>query len=61
MRAEMLNDGLGTMTHGGNIDYSFRIYKYLHAFVEAGLAQNSTPAWRYQLWWSTPVVDRVSP
>jgi hypothetical protein len=61
LRAEMLNDGLGTITHGGNIDYSFRIYKYLHAFAEAGLAQNSTPAWRYQLWWSTPVVYKVSP
>lgn len=59
VRAEGLSDGLGNVTHGGNIDYSFRIYKYLHAFVEAGLAQNSTPAWRYQLWWTTPVVYKT--
>jgi hypothetical protein len=59
LRAEGLTDGLGTTTHSGNIDYSFRIYKYLHAFLEAGLAQNSTPAWRYQIWWTTPVVYKV--
>ncbi len=59
LRFEGLTDGLGNVTHSGNIDYSFRVYKYLHAYVEAGLAQNSTPAWRYQLWWTTPLVYTV--
>jgi hypothetical protein len=60
LRVEGLTDGLGTTTHSGNIDYSIRVYKYLHAYVEAGLAQNSTPAWRYQLWWTTPIDYNVS-
>jgi hypothetical protein len=55
LRFEGLTDGLGTTTHSGNIDYAFRIYKYLHAFVETGLAANSTPSWRYSIWWTTPI------
>jgi hypothetical protein len=58
IREEMTNDGLGTIAHSGNIDIGvqpFDRYPYLHAYVESGLAPNSGPAWRWMLWWTTPV------
>jgi hypothetical protein len=54
-RTEMTIDGLGTTLHSGNVDLNFRVTKYLHATVETGFASNSTPAWRWDLWWAMPV------
>lgn len=55
-RTEMTIDGLGTTQHSGNVDLNFRLTKYLRATVESGFASNSTPAWRWMLWWATPIL-----
>ena len=60
-RDESTNDGLGTAVHSGNIDLGvqpFDRYPYVHAYFESGLSQNSGPAWRWMLWWTTPVGGR---
>ena len=54
-RKEFTNDGLGTQAQTGNIDFSYHIAPYLHFYAEAAMAQNSTPAWRYMLWWTLPL------
>jgi hypothetical protein len=54
VREDLTNDGLGNVTHSGNVDLNFRIVKYVHATVEAALFSNDTPAWRYQILWSQP-------
>ena len=54
IRREMTDDGLGTVTNTGAVDLGFRVYKYLHADVEAGLANGSTPVWGGYLWWTQP-------
>lgn len=55
IRKEFTNDGMGNIAQSGNVDFSYHIARYLHFFAEAGIAQNSTPAWRYMLWWTTPI------
>ncbi len=58
LRQEMTGDGLGNVTHGGDIDLSLQPLAkldYLHLFLESGLQQNSTPAWRAGLWWVSPL------
>ncbi len=55
-RTEMTMDGLGTTLHQGNVDFNFRIAKFLRGTVEEGFASNSTPAWRWQIWWATPLM-----
>ena len=55
VREDITNDGLGNVSHSGNIDVNFRIVKYVHATFEAGLAGNDTPAWRGQILWSQPL------
>jgi hypothetical protein len=54
-RTEMTIDGLGTTQHNGNVDLNFRIAKYLRGTVESGFASQSTPAWRWMVWWAMPV------
>lgn len=54
-RREMTDDGLGTITHTGNVNLTFRINRFLRLYSEAGLAQNSGPAWRWFVWW-TPTI-----
>jgi len=54
VRAEMTNDGMGTVVHTGEIDLGFRITKYIHADVEAGLANGATPVWSGYVWWTQP-------
>ncbi|MGR4064580.1 MAG: hypothetical protein ACLQPV_03955 [Vulcanimicrobiaceae bacterium] len=62
-RDEFTNDGLGDLSHYGNIDLSVTPlprYQYLHAYVEAGLGANSAvptggPNWRWLIWWTTPL------
>lgn len=54
-RREMTNDGMGTTSQFGNIDLTVRINKFLRLYSEAGLNQNGTPAWRWFVWWTTPV------
>ena len=54
VRDEMTNDGMGTINHTGAVDLGFRVYKYLHADVEAGLANGTTPVWGGYLWWTQP-------
>jgi hypothetical protein len=55
LRKEFTNDGLGTVAQSGNIDLSYHIARYLFFYGEAGFAQNSTPAWRWEIWWATPI------
>jgi hypothetical protein len=54
VREDITNDGLGNVTHSGNLDLNFRIVKYVHATFEAGVANGDTPAWRGQILWSQP-------
>lgn len=58
-RKEWTNDGLGNATQTGDIDLSYQIAKYLRVYVESALAQNSTPGWKYTIWWTTPFTNRV--
>lgn len=53
-RTEMTNDGMGNVVHTGDVDLGFRVYKYLHADVEAGLANGATPVWGGYLWYTQP-------
>ena len=58
LRDEITDDGLGTTVHSGNIDLGvqpFDRYPYVHAYFESGLTPNTGPAWRWMLWWTTPV------
>lgn len=55
LREEWVNDGLGTQTRSGNIDLSYQLARYLRVYVEEGLQQNNIPAWRYMIWWTTPL------
>jgi hypothetical protein len=55
LRKEFTNDGLGNVAQSGVVDLSYRLGPYLRLYAESGMAQNSTPSWRYMLWWTTPV------
>jgi hypothetical protein len=55
VRPEMTDDGLGTITHSANIDLTVRFARFLRAYGEVGLQQNGKPAWRWFLWWTTPL------
>jgi hypothetical protein len=55
VRHELTNDGLGTIAQSNNVDLSFRVVRYLHATMEVAPFSHATPAWRYQLWWTTPL------
>lgn len=54
-RKEYTNDGLGNVVQSGNIDFAYHIARYLHFYSEAALVQNTTPAWRWEIWWTTPL------
>jgi hypothetical protein len=54
-RKEFQNDGLGTHSQSGNIDFAYHIAPYLHLFLESGMAQGSQPRWRYMVWWTLPL------
>jgi hypothetical protein len=55
LRKEFQNDGLGTRSQSGNIDFTYHVAPYLHFFLEANLTQNSQPAWRYMVWLTLPL------
>lgn len=55
LRKEFTNDGLGNSAQSGVIDLSYALGPYLRFYAESSLAQNTTPGWRYMLWWTTPV------
>ena len=59
VRREMTNDGLGNLSNGTLVDVNMRITKYLHATGEAGMASGSIPAWRFQVFYTTPVFGLV--
>ncbi len=54
-RKEFQNDGLGTRTQSGNIDFTYHFAPYLHLYLESAMAQNATPTWNYMLWWTMPL------
>lgn len=54
IRREMTNDGLGDVINSGNVDLGFRIIKYVHADLEAGLANGSNPVWGGYIWYTQP-------
>ena len=63
LRSEMTDDGLGTVTHYGNIDLGIVLSRHVSpsaatAWVlngEAGLVNGSIPAWRAQLQFNTTI------
>jgi hypothetical protein len=55
LRKETTNDGLGTYLQSGVVDLNYRLGPYLRFYAESGMAQGSTPSWRYMLWWTTPL------
>lgn len=55
-RKQWSSDGLGNSTQNGSIDLSYVFTKYLRGYTEVYMAQNSTPAWRYFIWWTTPIL-----
>ncbi len=61
LRKEFTNDGLGNPGQSGIVDLNYMVSKYLRFYAETGLAQNSTPSWRYMLWWTTPVRQTLEP
>lgn len=54
-RKEFQNDGLGTQTQSGNIDFAYHLAPYLHLYLESAMARNATPTWSYMLWWTMPL------
>lgn len=55
IRKEFQNDGLGTQSQTGVVDFSYHIAPYLHLYLESAMAQNATPTWSYMLWWTIPL------
>jgi cytochrome c oxidase subunit 2 len=60
-RKEFQNDGLGTQTQSGNIDFAYHVLPYLHVYLESAMAQNSTPTFSYMLWWTLPLQNVGGP
>ena len=60
-RKEFQNDGLGTRTQSGNIDFAYHLAPYLHLYLESAMAQNATPTWSYTLWWTMPLQKVAGP
>jgi plastocyanin len=61
LRHELTNDGLHTITQTNNADFSIRIARYVHATFEAATATGGKPAWRYFIWWTTPMRSALPP
>ncbi len=61
VRKEFQNDGLGSQTQTGNIDFSYHLAPYLHVYLESAMAQNATPTWKYMLWLTMPLQKVVPP
>ena len=61
LRKEWTNDGMGTQLQSGNVDLSYTFARYLRLYVEAGIQQNNTPAWRYMVWWTMPISRPLNP
>lgn len=59
VRKEWQNDGLGNPMQSGTVDLSYRFARYLRGYTEVYMSQNATPAWRYYIWWTVPVVSHV--
>ena len=55
IRREMTNDGMGNVVNSGVADLGFRVFKYLHADLEAGVATGGTPVWGGYLWYTQPL------
>ncbi|MHB8147487.1 MAG: hypothetical protein ACYDGM_09565 [Vulcanimicrobiaceae bacterium] len=58
LRNEMTDDGLGTITHTGNVDLAltpFARYEYVHVYLESAMAQNAGPRWRSMVWLALPI------
>ena len=63
-RREMTDDGMGTVSHYGNVDLTVQLAKFLRLYTEVGLSganpgngvdRIGTPAWRAYVWWTMPV------
>ena len=58
LRGEHSNDGLGNSMRTYDLDFEgqpFARWDMLHAYLEAGMGQNAQPAWRWGLWWISPL------
>jgi cytochrome c oxidase subunit 2 len=60
-RKEFQNDGLGTRTQTGNIDFTYHLASFLHLYLESAMAQNATPTWSYMLWWTMSLQKVAEP
>ena len=56
LRRELTHDGMGNVMHSGNIDFTFSISRFLRFYSEASLSQNNKPAYRWYVWWTSPIV-----
>ncbi len=65
LRHQATYDGLGTFSQYNDVDVTVKLYRFLYAYTEAGLAPSNTDprtgevngkvAWRFRLWWALPV------
>ncbi len=60
-RKEFQNDGLGTQTQSGNIDFAYHVLPYLHVYLESAMAQHTSPTFSYMLWWTMPLQNVAEP
>lgn len=59
VRKEWQADGLGNATQTGTVDLSYRFARYLRGYTGVYMSRNATPAWRYYIWWTVPIVGHV--
>jgi hypothetical protein len=54
-RREMTYDGMGNVSHSGNVDVTVRLSQFLRFYGETSLAQNTRPGYRWYFWWTSPI------
>jgi hypothetical protein len=54
-REQVSSDGLGGISHSGNVDVNFRVARFIHATLEQYYQTSGNPGLRYQLWWTSPL------
>lgn len=55
VRKEFTNDGLGNHLQTGNVDLEYHLARFVHVYAETYMTQNKKPAYRFMLWWTTPL------
>ncbi|TAM58922.1 hypothetical protein EPN52_09815 [bacterium] len=59
-----ISGAAGTVSNGNNLDFAFNVphMKYLHGYIESAMgaksaAPNAGPEWKFELWWTAPIVN----